>query len=82
MAQLVIDIGNSRTKIAVFQEKKLVKLDKVEKLDLIILAQYLENHEITHSIISSVNEDISILEDLLKEKTDYVRFSADRKSVV
>ena len=76
MAQLVIDIGNSRTKVAVFQGKKLVKLDKVEKLDLDILAQYLESPEITHSIISSVNEDISNLEDLLKEKTDYVRFSA------
>lgn len=75
MAQLVIDIGNSRTKVAVFQGRKLIKLDKIEKLDLNILNKYLEDPEITHSIISSVKEDISVLEDFLKERTKYVRFS-------
>jgi type III pantothenate kinase len=76
MAQLVIDIGNSRTKLALFEGKSLVKLDKVEKLNLDILSQYFQNSDITHSIISSVNDEISILEDFLKEKTEYVRFSA------
>lgn len=76
MAQLVIDIGNSLTKIAVFEGKHLVKLDRVEKLNFDILEDYFERYNITHSIISSVNDDISRFEDLLKEKTIYVRFSA------
>jgi type III pantothenate kinase len=70
MAQLVIDIGNSRTKLALFHGRSLIKLDKVEKLNLDILSRYFQNTDITHSIISSVNDEISILEDFLKEKTE------------
>ena len=76
MAHLVIDIGNSRTKLAVFQGVSLLVSEKVQKLDINILDQYLKNSEITHSIISSVNDEITVLEDFLKEKTKYIRFSA------
>lgn len=76
MAQLVIDIGNSRTKIAIFQGKQLLRIDKVEKIDLTILSNYLADFQISHTIISSVKEDVSVFEDFLKEKTNYVRFSA------
>jgi len=76
MAQLVIDIGNSRTKLAIFQGKQLLRIDKVEKIDLTVLSNYLEDFQIRHSIISSVKEDVSVFEDFLKEKTNYVRFSA------
>lgn len=76
MAQLVIDIGNSRTKIAVFEERKLITSEKVQKLDSGKLQQYLNNSNFSHSIISSVNDEISDLEDLLRSKTNYVRFSA------
>jgi type III pantothenate kinase len=76
MAQLVIDIGNSRTKLAIFQGKKLLRIDKVEKIDLTILSNYLEDFQIKNSIISSVKDDVSLFEDFLKEKTNYVRFSA------
>ena len=77
MAQLVIDIGNSRTKLAVFRERKIVELLKVNKLGTDQLEQFLNEHSITHSIISSVNEDIIELENLLKLKTQYIRFSTD-----
>jgi type III pantothenate kinase len=76
MAQLVIDIGNSRSKLAVFEKHKLISSEKVQKLDTNILRQYLKNSEITHSIISSVNDGITGLEDFLKENTRYIRFSA------
>jgi len=76
MAQLVIDIGNSRIKIAIFQGKELLRIDKLEKIDLAILSNYLEDFQIRHSIISSVKDDVSLFEDFLKEKTNYVRFSA------
>lgn len=76
MAQLVIDIGNTRTKLAVFQGATLLRSEKVVKLDTNILSQFLNSAEITHSIISSVNDEITGLEDILREKTQYIRFSA------
>jgi len=77
MAQLVIDIGNSRTKLAVFRERKLVELLKVNKLGTDQLEHFLNDHHITHSIISSVNENIRDFEELLKIKTQFIRFSTD-----
>ena len=76
MAHLVIDIGNSRSKIAVFQGDKLISSEKVHVLEPTILGEYLKKSEITHSIISSVNDGIIALEDFLKERTAYIRFSA------
>ena len=76
MAQLVIDIGNSRTKLAVFEGRRLIRSEKFRQVDRTILNQYLNNNEIRKSIISSVNNEIAGLEDLLKEKTQYIRFSA------
>lgn len=75
MAQLVIDIGNSRTKLAVFEGRRLIRSEKFRQVDRTILNQYLNNNEIGQSIISSVNNEITGLEDLLKEKTRYIRFS-------
>ncbi len=82
MAHLVIDIGNSRTKYAIFQRSKLAESGTIEKLDTAELNCLLDNHKITHSIISSVNDEISKLEDLLKERTKYIRFSASLKAGV
>jgi type III pantothenate kinase len=82
MAHLVIDIGNSRTKFAIFHKRKLEESGTIEKLDTGQLNLLLDNHRITHSIISSVNEEISKLEDHLKERTKYIRFSASVKAGV
>jgi type III pantothenate kinase len=82
MAHLVIDIGNSRTKFAVFHKRKLGESGTIEKLDTKQLNLLLDNHKITHSIISSVNDDISKLEDMLKIRTKYIRFSASAKAGV
>ncbi|OZA21653.1 MAG: hypothetical protein B7X86_17440 [Sphingobacteriales bacterium 17-39-43] len=82
MAHLVIDIGNSRTKFAIFHRRKLAESGTIEKLDTIQLSLLLDNHKISHSIISSVNDEISKLEDLLKVRTKYIRFSASLKAGV
>lgn len=80
MANLVIDIGNSRTKLAVFRGRKLVESFKVDKLDTDQLDRFLNEHGITHSIVSSVNDDIKDLEKLLKAKTQFIRFSTELKT--
>lgn len=82
MAHLVIDIGNSRTKFAVFHNRKLIESGKIEKLNPEQLNRLLKDHDITHSIISSVNDEISELEDILRQKTKYIRFSSSLKTGV
>ena len=76
MSHLVIDIGNSRTKLAVFEGRKLIQYDRLEHLSDIKLRDYLEHGNIQQSIISSVSDDIDLLENVLLEKTDYIRFSS------
>jgi type III pantothenate kinase len=82
MANLVIDIGNSRTKFAIFHERNLWETRQIVKFDLDQLNQILDNHKITHSIVSSVNDEILNLENLLKIRTKYIRFSARVKAGV
>jgi type III pantothenate kinase len=82
MANLVIDIGNSRTKFAIFHERNLWETRQIVKFDLDQLNQILDNHKITHSIVSSVNDEILNLENLLKIRTKYIRFSARDKAGV
>jgi type III pantothenate kinase len=77
MSQLVIDIGNSRTKLAVFEGRKLIQYDRLEHLNEDQLSDYLKNGTIQKSIISSVVDDIELLENVLLAKTDYIRFSAE-----
>ncbi|MFA6946862.1 MAG: type III pantothenate kinase [Pedobacter sp.] len=76
MAQLVIDIGNTRAKLAVFDEHRLAESEKINKLDAGHLNRFLNEYDITHSIISSVNDDIRVLEALLQQRTQYIRFTA------
>ncbi len=76
MSHLVIDIGNSRTKVATFDDHKLIKNDVMEHLDAGQLRDYLKEGTIQQSIISSVKDEIEILERILIDKTDYIRFSA------
>ncbi len=80
MAQLVVDIGNSRTKLAVFDDQRIVKSEIITADIADQLKRYLDEPGITHSIISSVKEEITDLENILKEKTRYIRFSTRLKT--
>ncbi len=77
MSQLVIDIGNSRTKVAIFDDHKLIKNEILAHLDEDQLRRYINEYPIQQSIISSVKDEIKVLEDILAEGTAYVRFSAE-----
>ena len=76
MSHLVIDIGNSRTKVAVFDDHNLFKIDVLDHLSDELLADYLKAEDIQQSIISSVKDEIDGLENMLAARTDYIRFSA------
>lgn len=77
MSQLVIDIGNSRTKVAIFDNRRLIKNEILPHLAEARLKSYIEEYSIQQSIISSVKDDVGALEDTLAESTAYTRFSAE-----
>jgi type III pantothenate kinase len=77
MPNLVIDIGNSSQKIAVFEQRNLVHTEITTSLDSQKLAQTLAQYPCSHSIISSVKQEVAALEQYLAQQTTYIRFSAE-----
>jgi type III pantothenate kinase len=56
MANLVIDIGNTYTKIAVFEKALLQYQNQFQILDIKSIGEILNNHQIKKAIISSVKK--------------------------
>lgn len=54
MKSIVIDIGNTRTKYAVFENKKLIQTYMVDQLDADTINSMYENHQAEAVILSSV----------------------------
>lgn len=77
---LVIDIGNTLCKIALFQEDEepffYTALSELKVEDIILL---LEKYPVKHAILSSVAENYSEIEELLKKSTHYIHFSHTTK---
>lgn len=75
MHKLSIDIGNSATKIGVFNGHELVDYRRIPTLDIDVLSRLMKDFAIEKSIVSSVNHEIDSIEDYLKNHTQYTRFS-------
>lgn len=75
MHNLVIDIGNTNSKIAVFKQRELVHFESVQQLDLRRIGEMVREFEIDHSALSSVSEMHEEVVSFLKEKTKYTEFS-------
>ena len=82
MANLIIDIGNSRSKIAIFDGRQLSKLEVVETLTVGIIDSYLKTENISKSILSSVGDDQNDIKNLLKKSTSYYEFSTRIKTQI
>ncbi|WP_421941622.1 type III pantothenate kinase [Pedobacter sp.] len=76
MNRLTIDIGNSSVKIAVFNNRELIHHQRFDELGVAELERLINDYSIDKSIISSVNQEIEVLENILKAHTLYTRFSA------
>jgi type III pantothenate kinase len=82
MANLVIDIGNSRTKLAVFNNRQISHLETFDLPDLTAIDRLIRDFQISNSILSSVAGSGDELEELMRQKTNYIRFSArEQRSV-
>lgn len=75
MINLVVDIGNSATKIAVFSRKEILFTAKSLAYSVTDFQQLKEKFQVNNLIISSVKKDISLDEDILKRDFNYIRFS-------
>ncbi len=80
MLNLVVDIGNTFTKLATFNNKEMISLEQTENLSLEYLNNFLDARAVNNAIISSVNIEIDSFEDLLKSRTNYFRFTGSSSS--
>ena len=69
---LVVDIGNSSTKVALFDDGRKLSVSRIKVLSLKELEQELSDPKIDKAIISSVRKLPSSILDLFRSKIPYV----------
>lgn len=75
MHNLVIDIGNTYSKLAIFKKKELIYFQQYKQIEESILEQLIAQYAVTTSTVSSVGDDIANIELWLNKRTKYLRFS-------
>jgi type III pantothenate kinase len=75
MHNLVIDIGNTNSKIAVFKDKLLVFFSSLEEPDQSVIAELISKYAVRNSAVSSVQEGFEEVISFLKANTNYIPFS-------
>jgi type III pantothenate kinase len=75
MANLVIDIGNSYTKVAVFEGNELLKAEHYKTIDIQILKQLVADNNIGKAIIASVKKEKEGWESELQATIPVVNFT-------
>ena len=75
MHNLVVDIGNTNSKIAVFNDKVLVFFQSLEQLDQSVLIELISKYKIVNSAVSTVRQDFVEIISFLAANTNYIKFS-------
>ncbi|MCX2452662.1 type III pantothenate kinase [Pedobacter sp. PLR] len=75
MHNLVIDIGNTNSKIAVFDDRTIVYSEAFKEITPELLSGLIEKYQISCSTISSVGPELEEIIQVLKDKTVYFPFS-------
>jgi type III pantothenate kinase len=75
MANLVIDIGNTFTKVAVFEQNELLSTAQYQLIDTKTLDELLINYSISEAIVSSVKKSAEDWEAGLSEKIQVTHFN-------
>lgn len=82
MKNLCLDIGNSFTKVALFDNGLVNEFFKFDDFNLSNLELLVKDFEPRNSIISSVAESVLPFESFLKKTTHYTRFTTALKTKV
>ena len=80
MHNLVIDIGNTYSKLAVFNHKELVHYQRLKELDELNLTSLIEKYQIQNASVSTVNKEVSQLSAFLRTKVNYIPFTTAIKA--
>lgn len=80
MYNLVIDIGNTNNKLAVFNHKELIHFERLKELDEQSLTNLIEKYQVQNTTISSVSIATDGLVSFLKTIVNYIPFSTNIKS--
>lgn len=75
MHNLVIDIGNTNSKIAVFDDKVLVFFQSTDQTDQNSLTELIKKYQIVNSTVSTVKQDVLATVAVLEANTNYIPFS-------
>jgi type III pantothenate kinase len=75
MHNLVIDIGNTNSKLAVFDNKALVHYQRLEQINPDFLTDLIKKYKVSNSTISSVSVALADVIAVLKKETNYIGFS-------
>ena len=76
---LCLDFGNTRSKLAVFNNGELIQTLLLDDDVYTHLQQIIEHYQPDHSILSSVIEHDARIEDLLSSKTNFHKLSSTSK---
>lgn len=77
MANLVIDIGNTFTKIAVFRHDVLLYAEHYSAVEAGTLLNLIDQYQVNRAIISSVKKEIEDWRSVLEEKVDLKYFNVE-----
>jgi type III pantothenate kinase len=82
MANLVVDIGNSRAKLAVFRDRELIRSAAFTELQPETVETLIREYQVSSSILSSVTAFDEKLVSILENNTRYIRFSSEQPAFV
>ncbi len=82
MANLVIDAGNTKVKVAVFNNRTINSVESFDKIDREVLSRIISKNNIEKAILSTVREDASSIEELLEDKFNYIRFGQESAVII
>jgi len=75
MHNLVIDIGNTNSKLAVFNNRELIEYLTLKQMTAEDVLNLIKQHKISNSTISSVAIEFEDIINVLKTHTNYIEFS-------
>jgi type III pantothenate kinase len=74
---LVIDIGNTYTKTAVFKQEDLLHVEQFQTVDIKVLNGFLSDYQINKAIISSVKKDTEGWQAILSKEIPVMHFNIE-----
>ena len=75
MYNLVIDIGNTNNKLAVFNQKELVYYQRLKTINKVDISALIAKYAIKNATVSSVSNDFTEIKDFLSQTVNYINFT-------